>query len=193
MSVAPTHQTTPQMETNTRRSDNLKWHEYFMAVAMLTSQRSQDPKTQVGACIRNVRFQLVGMGYNGFPSGCSDEQFSWEPADPLKPLDNKYLYVCLAVSNAIMHKTTDDLRGCTLYTTHLPTLECVKLIIQSGISHVYYLQCRPNENVVESKARDALLKSAKVEMEKFMPINTPFPPVLQNPLVTACQCKYCIK
>lgn len=37
--------------------------------------RSKDPSTQVGACIVNDNNRIVSMGYNGFPSGCSDDVF----------------------------------------------------------------------------------------------------------------------
>ena len=38
-------------EYNCNRSDYLKWDEYFMGIAILSSMRSKDPSTQVGACI----------------------------------------------------------------------------------------------------------------------------------------------
>ena len=33
------------------RTDNLKWEEYFMGIAVMSAMRSKDPSTQVGACI----------------------------------------------------------------------------------------------------------------------------------------------
>ena len=36
-----------------KRKDYISWDEYFMGVALLSSQRSKDPGTQVGACIVN--------------------------------------------------------------------------------------------------------------------------------------------
>jgi len=34
-----------------QRKDYLSWDEFFMGVAILASERSKDPNTQVGACI----------------------------------------------------------------------------------------------------------------------------------------------
>ena len=34
-----------------KRKDYLSWDEYFMGLAILSSMRSKDPSTQVGACI----------------------------------------------------------------------------------------------------------------------------------------------
>jgi hypothetical protein len=48
-----------------RRTDVLGWDDYFMSVAFLSSLRSKDPSTQVGACIVNEDLRIVGIGYNG--------------------------------------------------------------------------------------------------------------------------------
>jgi len=74
-----------------KRTDYLSWDEYFMGVALLSSQRSKDPNTQVGACIVNPKNKVVGVGYNGFPTGCSDDEFPW--AREGEYLDTKYPYI----------------------------------------------------------------------------------------------------
>ena len=58
-----------------KRSDYISWDEYFMGIAMLSSYRSKDPNTRVGACIVNDNNRIMSMGYNGFPMGCSDDEF----------------------------------------------------------------------------------------------------------------------
>lgn len=60
-----------------KRKDYISWDEYFMGVALLASQRSKDPSTQVGACIVNDDNRIMSVGYNGFPRGCSDDEFPW--------------------------------------------------------------------------------------------------------------------
>ena len=55
----------------------LSWDDYFMSVAFLSSMRSKDPSTQVGACIVNEQKRIVGIGYNGFPRGCGDDELPW--------------------------------------------------------------------------------------------------------------------
>ena len=62
-----------------------------MAIAFLAAMRSKDPCTQVGACIVNDDKKIVGVGYNGMPTGCSDNEFPWGKNTPSK-LDSKYLY-----------------------------------------------------------------------------------------------------
>ena len=61
-----------------KRNDYISWDEYFMGIALLSARRSKDPSTQVGACIVNDRNKIMSVGYNGFPQGCSDDDFPWE-------------------------------------------------------------------------------------------------------------------
>lgn len=76
----------------------IDWEEYFMGIAFLAAQRSKDPATQVGACIVDEEKHIVGIGYNGFPAHCGDDQFPWTKAST-DPLQNKYLYVVHAETN----------------------------------------------------------------------------------------------
>ena len=58
-----------------KRDDYINWDEYFMGIAQLSGMRSKDPHTQVGACIVSPDNKILSMGYNGFPIGCSDDEF----------------------------------------------------------------------------------------------------------------------
>lgn len=109
-----------------------------MGVALLSAQRSKDPNTQVGACIVNGNNKIVGIGYNGFPIGVSDDLLSWAREGESR-LDTKYPYVCHAEMNAIVNSTQASLHGATIYTNLFPCNECAKLIIQVGIKKVIYL------------------------------------------------------
>lgn len=115
---------------------HISWDEYFMGVAALSSKRSKDPSTQVGACVVNEDKRIIGIGYNGFPMGCSDDVYPWSKGDG-NYLNNKYPYVVHAEPNAILN-CTSSLKGATLYVTLFPCNECAKLIIQSGIKKVVY-------------------------------------------------------
>lgn len=81
---------TKQNESH-KRTDYIDWHEYFMATAFLAAKRSKDPVTQVGACIVNNEKIIVGIGYNGMPKGCNDDEFPWHKIQD-NSLNNKYLY-----------------------------------------------------------------------------------------------------
>lgn len=107
-----------------------------MSVALLSAQRSKDPSTQVGACIANPDNKIVGVGYNGFPIGCSDDELPWGRNGD--PLNTKYPYVCHAELNAVIN-SIGNLAGCTIYTALFPCNECAKVIIQSRITGVVFL------------------------------------------------------
>ena len=134
-----------------KRADYISWDEYFMGIALLSSMRSKDPSTQVGACIVNADKRILSMGYNGMPRCCSDDDFPWDKND--NPLDSKYLYVCHAELNAILNCAVGTVRGCTVYTTLFPCNECAKAIIQSGISEVVYMSDKyaDSDSVMASK------------------------------------------
>lgn len=120
-----------------KRRDYLSWDEYFMGIALMSSQRSKDPGTQVGACIVNDENRIMSVGYNGMPFGCSDDELPWDREGAM--LDCKYAYVCHAELNAILNFKGGDLKGCRIYTTLFPCNECAKAIIQSGLCEVVYL------------------------------------------------------
>lgn len=119
-----------------KRTDYLTWDEYFMGVAMLSAMRSKDPNTQVGACIVSGDNKILSMGYNGFPRGCSDDEFPWRREGD--PLDSKYYYSTHSELNAILNYRGGSLEGAKLYVTLFPCNECAKAIIQSGIKTLIY-------------------------------------------------------
>jgi dCMP deaminase len=134
-----------------KRKDYLSWDEYFMGVAVLSSLRSKDPNTQVGACIVNKDKKIVGVGYNGFPIGCDDDSLPWDREGEW--LDTKYPYVCHAELNAILNSNGGNLKDCTIYVALFPCNECAKAIIQSGIKKVVYLsdKYKESDNTIASK------------------------------------------
>ena len=107
-----------------------------MGVAILSGMRSKDPNTQVGACIVSADNKILSMGYNGFPTGCSDDEFPWTREGA--PLDNKYLYTTHSELNAILNYRGGSLEGSKLYVSLFPCNECAKAIIQAGIKTVIY-------------------------------------------------------
>jgi len=137
-----------------------------MGVALLSSMRSKDPNTQVGACIVNPKKRIIGIGYNGLPFGCDDDEFPWENEGEF--LDTKYPYVVHAEPNAILN-STEKLDDCTLYVTLFPCNECTKLIIQSGIKEIVYLDDK-YAHTTPTLASKKMLDSAKVKYRKMKPI-----------------------
>ena len=146
-----------------KSTDYISWDTYFMGVALLSSYRSKDPSTKVGACIVNKQKRIIGIGYNGFPYGCSDDEFPWERTGEY--LECKYPYVVHAEPNAILNATT-NLDDATIYVTLFPCNECAKLIIQSGIKEIVYMGDKYN-GTPSDIASKKMLAAAGVKCRKM--------------------------
>ena len=149
-----------------KRQDYISWDEYFMGIALLAAMRSKDPNTQVGACIVSKDNIILSTGYNGFPKGCSDDEYPWgrEGADN----ETKYPYVVHAELNAILNSGGRSLKDARIYVALFPCNECAKAIIQSGISEIVYLSDKYAETD-STKASKAMLKSAGVKLRQLEP------------------------
>ena len=149
-----------------KRNNYLTWDEYFMSIAKLSSMRSKDPNTQVGACIVAADNRILSIGYNGAPNGYSDDNFPWDREGT--PLETKYLFVCHAEMNAILNYrgSRKDLEGAKIYVDLFPCNECAKLIIQSGIKEVLYI-CDKYADTDGVKASKNLFDTCGVKYRKL--------------------------
>ncbi|ESR50077.1 CMP/dCMP-type deaminase domain-containing protein [Citrus sinensis] len=154
-----------------KRKGYLSWDDYFMAIAFLSAERSKDPNRQVGACLVSQDGIILGIGYNGFPRGCSDDKLPWAKKSKIgDPLETKYPYVCHAEVNAILNTNHASAAGQRLYVTMFPCNECAKIIIQSGVSEViYFVEKRLNNSDVAYIASHKLLSMAGVKVRKHQP------------------------
>ena len=147
-----------------KRADYLSWDEYFMGVARLASMRSKDPNTQVGACIVSGENKILSIGYNGFPIGCSDDEFPW--AREGEELDRKYVYTVHSELNAILNYRGGSLEGAKMYVTLFPCNECAKAIIQSGIRELIYDENKYADTVAVM-ASVRMLQAAGVKVRRY--------------------------
>lgn len=153
-----------------KRTNYISWDKYFMGVALLSAMRSKDPNTQVGACIVNKQKRIVGIGYNGFPFGCDDDSFPWDNSGDF--LNTKYPYVVHAEPNAILNSIT-SLDGCCIYVTLFPCHECVKLLIQSGIKEIIYMDDK-YEGTESDQAAKKMLNAANISFRKMEKVKINF-------------------
>ena len=108
----------------------LQFDKAYLAMAHSWSMLSRAKRLKVG-CLVVKDGQVISNGYNGTPSGFSNE---CELNGETKP------EVLHAESNAIakLARSTSSSEGATLYCTHSPCFDCAKLIIQAGIKRVVY-------------------------------------------------------
>ncbi len=149
-----------------KRQGYISWDEYFMGVALLAAQRSKDPNTQVGACIVSNTNKILSTGYNGFPMGCSDDEYPWNRDEGLG--ETKYQFVVHAELNAILNAEGSNVRGSRVYVALFPCHECAKAIIQAGMSEVIYLSDK-YADTPSTKASKRMLESAGVTLRQIKP------------------------
>jgi len=139
------------------KEKKLKYDLAYLRIATEWGKLSYCKRKQVGAIIVRDKM-IISDGYNGTPSGfencCEDEEnlTKW--------------YVLHAEANAILKvaRSTQSCEGATLYITLSPCKECSKLIHQSGIKRVVYLDEYKDTSGVD------FLRKAGVEAEHLQEI-----------------------
>ena len=135
-----------------------KYDKAYLRIAKEWGQLSYCKRKQVGAIIVKDRM-IISDGYNGTPSGfencCEDEEnlTKW--------------YVLHAEANAILKvaRSTQSCENATLYITLSPCKDCSKLVVQSGIKRVVFIN-----NYKDTSGVD-FLKEAGIEIDH---IENPF-------------------
>jgi dCMP deaminase len=142
------------MEKNSNPGKQLRYDRAYLRMALEWGKLSHCTRKQVGALI--VRDgMIISDGYNGTPSGfpndCEDEngETQW--------------YVLHAEANAILKvaKSTQSAAGATLYLTLSPCKECSKLVLQSGIKRLVFINPYKDLSGVD------FLRNAGVEIVQF--------------------------
>ncbi len=151
-----------------KRDGYISWDEYFMGVSLLAAERSKDPNTQVGACIVDSTNRILSTGYNGFPYGCSDDEYPWA-REGGSPSETKYPFVVHAELNAILNAGGKALLGAKIYVGLFPCNECAKAIIQSGIREVVYLSDKYADTELTRVSRK-MLTAAGVKLTQLRPV-----------------------
>ena len=112
-----------------------KFIDAHMKAAEVYAQLSSAKRLQVG-CVVVKDNTIIGIGYNGMPSGwtndCEIELDNGETKT--KP------EVMHAETNSLakIARSTNSSDGAALFVTHAPCLDCAKIIHQAGINSVYY-------------------------------------------------------
>ena len=132
-----------------------KFKQAFMDTARRFAELSHARRLKVGAIVVNDD-RIISIGYNGMPAGWDNDcenTVGYNLGEPILKTKEEVLH---AESNAIakLAKCGESGLGATLFVTHSPCIQCAKLILQSGISCVYY-----NENYRDDSGLTFLKKS----------------------------------
>lgn len=138
----------------------LPWHDYFMQITHLVAERSTCTRRKVGAIAVKDR-HILATGYNGAPSGtahCLD--IGCLRAQLNVPSGQRH-EICRglhAEQNVIIQAAIHgvSLQGATIYCTTQPCLICTKMLINCGISELYYT------NPYSDELAEAMLKETSI-------------------------------
>lgn len=144
----------------------LPWPEYFMGITRLVAERSTCSRRKVGAiAVKNKR--ILATGYNGAPrnmrdcleSGCLREKLgipSGQRHELCRGLHAEQNIIIQAAVHGV------SLEGAELYCTHQPCLICTKMIINCGITAVYFASPYPDPMAEE------MMTEAGVTLARYM-------------------------
>jgi dCMP deaminase len=145
------------------------WNSYFMEIAQIVSKRSTCIRRNVGALIVKNK-QILATGYNGAPIGlkhcmevgCLREQMKIAPGERHELCRGLHAEQN-AIIQAAYHGVT--INGAHLYCTHLPCSICIKMLINSGIEKVFYLDGYP-DGLSLKMIDESSIHIEKVDLEK---------------------------
>ncbi|MBM3236823.1 dCMP deaminase family protein [Candidatus Poribacteria bacterium] len=124
-------------------TNRLNWHQYFMKIASLVSERSTCCRAKVGAVIVKDK-NILSTGYNGSPSGlphCTDVGcLVYKSITPDGSVEENCFRTIHAEINAIAQaaKHGSSINNADIYITHTPCIHCLKVLINTGIKNIYY-------------------------------------------------------
>jgi dCMP deaminase len=148
------------------------WDEYFMTITRQVAERSTCLRAKVGAVIVRDR-NILATGYNGSPAGlphCNEVGcLIYEARTPDGDVELNCYRTIHAEMNAITQaaKNGAAIRDAVIYVTHTPCIHCMKVLINTGISTVYYEKDYKPHTIAE------LLKYSSIKIVQLVPDSVP--------------------
>jgi len=144
---------------NRRRRDEID--ATYLKMALQWSKLSRARKKKVGAIIVKDG-RIISDGFNGTPYGADNNCENVLEDGTLQTKEE----VLHAESNAItkLAASTQSSEGATLYLTLSPCMECAKLILQSKIVEVVYIEKYRNEEPIKFLNTYVPVRQMKIEL-----------------------------
>ena len=125
-----------------QESERPSWNQYFMDIAALVSNRSTCIRRKVGAVIVKDK-RILSTGYNGAPSNLSHCIETGCMRETLNVKSGERHELCRGIhaeQNAIIQAAYHgvSIRGASLFCTTFPCSICTKMLINAGITEIYY-------------------------------------------------------
>jgi len=124
-------------------SDRPTWHQYFLTITRQVAERSTCTRAKVGAVIVRDK-SILATGYNGAPAGmphCTEVGcLVYKSQTPDGEVEENCFRTIHAEINAIAQAARNGsaIRDASAYITHSPCIHCLKVLVNTGIKHIYY-------------------------------------------------------
>jgi dCMP deaminase len=137
------------------------WHNYFLGLAKVVSQRSHDIHTQHGCVITDRNNRILGVGYNGFPRGLDDTKLPTSRPE-------KYDWMVHAERNALSNCIVRPDNGIA-YVTGQSCCDCIMALWQEGITKVVMANSHGTVKFDDKaqKIFDTFVEMSQIEIEKI--------------------------
>ena len=141
------------------------WDEYFMTITKQVSQRSTCLRRKIGALLVCDK-RILATGYNGAPSGikhCYDVGCLREEKGIASGERHELCRGLHAEQNAIIQAALYGVavKGASIYSTHQPCVLCAKMLINAGITEIFYEEGYPDS------LSEELLSEAGIKVKKL--------------------------
>lgn len=125
-----------------------------MNIAKITALNSKANRNKVG-CVIVKDGNIISMGWNGTPNGFDNNCEDKENKTKQEVVHSEINAICKIA------KSTNSSDGATMYVVLSPCFDCAKVIAQSGIKRVVYLEKYRDDSPLK------FLKKIGIKVEKI--------------------------
>ncbi len=161
------------MNMNNSAQQRLPWQDYFMHIAYLVRSRSTCLRRMVG-CVLVKNKRILATGYNGAPAnvphcletGCLREKLgvpSGERHELCRALHAEQNVIIQAAVSGV------SIAGAEIYCTTHPCILCSKMLINCGVTTIYYCESYPDK-MSQEMLDQAGVRLVKMEIPKPLAI-----------------------
>lgn len=172
------------------------WDEYFMEMAVLTSERSTCLRRKIGAVIVKDK-HIIATGYNGSPRGLKHcDELGGCLREKLGIPSGERHELCRALhaeQNAIIQAATlgQSIEGASIYITNHPCYICAKMIINAGIDRIIIKEGYPDQfamDILKEAGKQVVMLKDGVENQSKEIKETSLAVHGEKPETESCSC-----
>ena len=139
-----------------------KWDDAYMDTAERFGALSTATRLKVGAIVVKDN-RIISIGYNGMPSGWSNEceEIIHDGGGSGIQVTKKEVIHAEANAIAKLARSTESGLGASMYITNAPCIECAKQIYSAGIERVFYKSTYRSNDGID------FLKNCNIEVQQI--------------------------